>query len=241
MAMPTDDIKLSMAQDGPSGELSVIRVDGTVDTITASELEEAVEGLLKQSKYRIIIDLGGVEYISSAGWGIFISKIREIRENKGDIKLINMIPNVYEIYELLEFENIIEAFDNLDQARRAFNVSEGGGPVPEKSWKTEERIVVTEGNAVKSALAPGTKNARPNNRRSPSPGQNQSPVDADDLIKQLIIEDPFCTISELKELARDHDSSYAPGWWQIFSILRRNNLLSRRARFRFSRRHSRAQ
>nr|HID60195.1 STAS domain-containing protein [Desulfobacterales bacterium] len=33
----------------------------------------------------IIIDLAGVDYISSAGWGIFISSIREIRANNGDI------------------------------------------------------------------------------------------------------------------------------------------------------------
>lgn len=239
MTMSTDDIKLSMSQEGPSGELSVIRVDGIVDTITASELEEAIEGHLKQSKYKIIVDLGGVEYISSAGWGIFISKIREIRDNEGDIKLINMIPNVYEIYELLEFENIIEAFDNLDQARRAFNVNPGSSPAQEKVWKTEEEVVVSGGDAVTSALAPGRKDADFGDREA---GPTTRPVtNAEELIKQLLIEDPFCTIAELKDLAQNHEPPLAPGWWQIFNILRRNNLLSRRARFRYSRRHSRRQ
>jgi len=106
-----EDIKLSLSQAGPGGELSVIRVDGVVDTITASELEDVIETLMGQQRHKILVDLGGVEYISSAGWGIFISKIQEIREKDGDIKLVNMIPNVYEIYELLEFENIIQAFD----------------------------------------------------------------------------------------------------------------------------------
>ena len=83
-------------------EITVIRVDGVIDTMTASELEKVTNSLLEQKRYKIIVDLGGVDYISSAGWGIFISNIREIRLNNGDIKLARMIPNVYEIFELLE-------------------------------------------------------------------------------------------------------------------------------------------
>ena len=37
-----------------------------------------VTTLLKQGRYQIIIDLGNVDYISSAGWGIFISEIKSI-------------------------------------------------------------------------------------------------------------------------------------------------------------------
>ncbi len=69
--------------------------------MTATDLEKVMNSLLERRRYNIIIDLGGVDYISSAGWGIFISNIREIRQHSGDIKLARMIPNVYEIFELL--------------------------------------------------------------------------------------------------------------------------------------------
>ena len=42
-----------------------------------------------RQRYRIIVDLAGVEYISSAGWGAIISKIRDIRSKKGDIILLS--------------------------------------------------------------------------------------------------------------------------------------------------------
>ena len=51
-----EDIKLSLAQAGPSGELSIIRADGVVDTLTASELEIAIDTLLRQDKYNTGVD-----------------------------------------------------------------------------------------------------------------------------------------------------------------------------------------
>jgi anti-anti-sigma factor len=82
-----------------------------------------IDALLKRQRYRIIIDLAGVDYISSAGWGIFISHIKDVRANDGDIKLAGMVPNVYEIYELLEFDNVIRAFPSVDSAREEFGAA----------------------------------------------------------------------------------------------------------------------
>ena len=69
------DIKISLDTSGPKGEISVVRVDGVIDTMTATDLEKVMNSLLERRRYSIIIDLGGVDYISSAGWGIFLSPI----------------------------------------------------------------------------------------------------------------------------------------------------------------------
>lgn len=114
-----DQISISLSESGHNN-ISEVRVDGVIDTLTASELEDVIEALLKRQRYRIIVDLAGVDYISSAGWGIFISHIKDVRANSGDIKLAGMVPNVFEIYELLEFDNVIRAFGTLDAARQDF-------------------------------------------------------------------------------------------------------------------------
>lgn len=237
-----DEIKLSLSQAGPTGELSIIRVDGVVDTITASELEAVIENLVGQQKYKILVDLGGVEYISSAGWGIFISRIQEIRENEGDIKLVNMIPNVHEIYELLEFENIIEAFDSMDHGRKAFNISGGGGVIgSEKVWKTETKVAPEPGMAMQTAMSPGTAGKTITSPASPNLNKSRlAGGSSEDIVLNLVIEDPFCTISELKEMAVEVAPRLSFGWWKIFGILRHHKLLSRRARFRLARRKSRS-
>jgi len=120
-----EGINISFSRPEENPEVSVISVQGYVDTTTASELEESLKRLLKKGRYNIVIDLGGVNYISSAGWGIFISEIKEIRENSGDLKLAAMIGDVYEVFELLEFQTILESYDAVDAAVKAF--SKAGG------------------------------------------------------------------------------------------------------------------
>ncbi|UCE24759.1 MAG: STAS domain-containing protein [Candidatus Zixiibacteriota bacterium] len=115
----TDNISISL-QEGSQSEVSEIRVDGVIDTLTAGDLEEVIDSLLKRDRYNLIVDLAGVDYISSAGWGIFISHIKEVRANGGDIKLANMISNVHEIYELLEFDNVLAVYSSVDEARDSF-------------------------------------------------------------------------------------------------------------------------
>jgi len=125
----TENISISLSENAQR-KISEIRVDGVIDTITAGELEEVFESLLKRGRYRIVVDLAGVNYISSAGWGIFISNIRDVRGNEGDIKLANMVTNVYEIYDLLEFDNVLMAYPSVEAARSDF--SGDGEPAAEK-------------------------------------------------------------------------------------------------------------
>ncbi len=123
-----NDISISFSRPEHNPDVSVISVSGYIDTTTSGELEESLKRLLKQGSFNIVVDLGGVNYISSAGWGIFISEIKEIRENGGDLKLAAMIGDVYEVFELLEFQTILEAFDSVPEAVDSF-----GSPAPEKN------------------------------------------------------------------------------------------------------------
>jgi anti-sigma B factor antagonist len=115
-----ENISISLSESGQDRSISEVRIDGVIDTLTASELEEVIDALLKRQRFKIVVDLAGVDYISSAGWGIFISHIKDVRSNGGDIKLANMIPNVYEIYELLEFDNVLPSYQSVDAARDTF-------------------------------------------------------------------------------------------------------------------------
>ena len=75
-----EGIQVSVEKAGVHHNIAIIKVGGYIDTTTSAELEHALDGLLKAGTYDIVIDLGNVDYISSAGWGIFISEIKGIRE-----------------------------------------------------------------------------------------------------------------------------------------------------------------
>ena len=143
-----EGIQVSVEKVGPQSDISIIRVGGYIDTTTSSELEHALDSLLKAGVFRIIIDLGNVDYISSAGWGIFISEIKGIRERGGDLKLARMIPDVYEVFELLEFNYILKALDDIDEAIRDFDKDRGVIAIEEKmngqSADTDSELNISE-------------------------------------------------------------------------------------------------
>jgi anti-sigma B factor antagonist len=122
-----EGIQVSTEVAGSRNQISIIKVGGYIDTTTSSELERSLDSLLKQGRFFLIVDLGNVDYISSAGWGIFISEIKSIRENGGDLKLVRMVPDVYEIFELLEFHHILDVYDTVDEAINKFEVLEAAG------------------------------------------------------------------------------------------------------------------
>ena len=74
------------------------------------------------------------------------------------------------------------------------------------------------------------------------PANSRRPLDsAFDRIESLVLDsvkkDPFLTISELAVVIEESLPGNRPGWWGIFTILRKHRLVLRRSRFRFARRH----
>ena len=118
--MAVHGIVVSVISGKQPEDVSTLKVSGYLDTTTAGELESALYSLLKKGSYKIVIDLSGVTYISSAGWGIFIGEIKEIRNHGGDLKLAGMVGDVFEVFQLLEFQSILEAYPTTEEAREAF-------------------------------------------------------------------------------------------------------------------------
>ncbi len=104
-------------------DVSTLQVSGYLDITTAAELESALAGLLQNNQCKVVVDLSRVTYISSAGWGIFIGEIKGIRNQGGDLKLAGMIAGVYEVFQLLEFQSILESYTTAEEAVMAFERS----------------------------------------------------------------------------------------------------------------------
>jgi anti-anti-sigma factor len=97
-------------------EIALLAVKGFIDTTTAPEFEKYFLSALDAKKFKLVIDLKETEYISSAGWGIFVSQLKRIREEKGDLVLAGMNPDVLEIFELLEFDTFLKSYSDVEEA-----------------------------------------------------------------------------------------------------------------------------
>jgi len=122
--MQTEEKKL---QSKPP--IVLIKVGGYIDFTTSDEIDNIIESLLKSKNYKIIFDLAEVNYISSRGWSIFLSKIKEIRDNGGDLKLAKMKPDVFQVFEVLEFFWFLKTYNTLEAAISDFE--QGVPPMPE--------------------------------------------------------------------------------------------------------------
>ena len=116
-----EKLVISEERAGSNPPVAVLTLKGTIETTNASGLEETLARIVDERCYRIVVDLGGVTYISSAGWGIFISEIKRIRRNGGDIKLAAMSPEVREVFDLLEFGNILKPYEQPGDALKDFS------------------------------------------------------------------------------------------------------------------------
>lgn len=86
-----------------SSNIQILDLKGYLDAHTAPELEKAFQELLQKEKFNIVVNCKDLTYISSAGLGVFMAYIEDIRKHRGDIKLSNMTQKVYNIFDLLGF------------------------------------------------------------------------------------------------------------------------------------------
>ena len=225
-----EGIQTTIKYTGPGDSIGVIKVGGYIDTTTSSELERSLSSLLKKNQYRIVVDLGDVDYISSAGWGIFISEIKGIKENSGDLKLVRMIPEVYEVFELLEFHYILKAYDTIDDAVDAF-VKESGGSLTAASKPAAVKESVTATPTPSATPAP-TKTTAPNIVQHADEEDDEElnakaemlkdkEVDVDDMsldekIEHAVSKYPHLGAWQLKKILNTSEYSYTSvGWFEI--------------------------
>ncbi len=103
-----------------AGEIVVLKLRGLIDSGTSQLLEDRFKNLVSAENVRVVVDLQGIDYISSAGWGIFVGEIKGIRERNGDIKLAGMTPDVREVFDLLEFDALLQPYDTKEDAVAVF-------------------------------------------------------------------------------------------------------------------------
>jgi anti-sigma B factor antagonist len=103
--------------------VSVVYLKGYLDAHTAPEFEKALQDLIEQDKVCLVVNLSELNYISSAGLGVFMGFIEDVRSKGGDIKLAEMTEKVFRVFDLLGFPVLYEIFDREVDAVAKFKKS----------------------------------------------------------------------------------------------------------------------
>ena len=102
------------------GDLTVLSLEGYLDAHTAPVFEKAVQAEVDAGRFSIIVDAEQLKYISSAGLGVFMSFIEEVREQGGDIKICSLVPKVKQIFDILGFQAIYDMVETRAAAVKRF-------------------------------------------------------------------------------------------------------------------------
>ncbi len=86
----------------------------------ANLLSEKLHELVDKKKTKIVADLGKVSWMNSSGLGILIGGLTTMRNNNGDLKLINVTERIKSLLIITKLITIFETFESLDEAVDSF-------------------------------------------------------------------------------------------------------------------------
>lgn len=99
-------------------QFTVFTITGRLDTMTAPELEKKTGVWMNEGGTKLVIDMAGVDYISSAGLRTILFTAKKIKAKDGRFCIINLKPTVLEVFKIAGFDAIIPIFENMEDAQK---------------------------------------------------------------------------------------------------------------------------
>jgi anti-sigma B factor antagonist len=91
----------------------MIAIKGRVDSATAPQLGQALEAANDGGKYKLVIDMEKLEYMSSAGFRALLAAQRNCKKyNRGEVVLAVVPERIHEALELAGFTELFKTFDD---------------------------------------------------------------------------------------------------------------------------------
>jgi anti-sigma B factor antagonist len=99
----------------------LIKAKGRVDSSTSAQLSEALDAVTNDGRFKIVLDMSEVEYMSSAGLRVLIGTQKQCkRYNRGEVILAQVPKRIYDALELAGFVPLFKFFDDVLAAVGSF-------------------------------------------------------------------------------------------------------------------------
>ena len=102
------------------GEVAVVYPSGFINAHTVRQFEQELNVALESGRVKIVINGSGLAYIASAGLGVIMGLIEEVRSRGGDIRLTDLNDTVMNIFEVLGFNHLCQVFDSEKDAVESY-------------------------------------------------------------------------------------------------------------------------
>ena len=89
-----------------SGDTTTIRIEGTLDAVTAPELRSVVDALVTEQRKNIVLELSSLRLIDSSGVGVIVSLLKRVRAHGGDVKIQGLCDQPKAIFKILALDRV---------------------------------------------------------------------------------------------------------------------------------------
>lgn len=91
----------------------MLNVKGRVDSSTAPQFSQALDSITESGRFKIVVDMTGLEYMSSAGFRALLASQRACkRYNRGEVVLAAVPQRIQEALELAGFTELFKTFND---------------------------------------------------------------------------------------------------------------------------------
>jgi anti-anti-sigma factor len=97
-------------------DVVIVSVKGRMGEVSAPEFEERMNELIDKGETKFLIDLEGLEYISSAGLRGLLAVAKILKERNGQIFLSGLMGAVEDVFKISQFISIFTTFETVESA-----------------------------------------------------------------------------------------------------------------------------
>ena len=94
----------------------ILQVAGRLDAATAGVLDARLRAMLAAGEKRIVLEVSGLEYVSSAGLRVILMLSKLLRAANGKFAMAEMRPMVQEVFDLAGFSTLCQVCPSRDDA-----------------------------------------------------------------------------------------------------------------------------
>ncbi len=106
------------------GSVTIVDLSGRITLGEGSStLRQMVRDLLAKNQRKILLNLGDINYIDSSGIGELVSGFTTVRNQGGELKLLQLTKKVHDLLQITKLYTVFEVHDNEQAALDSFNKS----------------------------------------------------------------------------------------------------------------------
>ena len=91
------------------------------NALISDSVKQELNTLYDKPNTKLVLNLEGIHYIDSSGFGVFLSVMKTANNNYGHFKICNASEEVMELFKLLQLHTIFEIYNNFDDCIKSFH------------------------------------------------------------------------------------------------------------------------